>query len=108
MITITPQAAAQIHKAAETGGTQGMSLRVAARRLDDGSVEYMLGFDDIGDEDLEYTIAGVHVLISEFSKDLLRGVTLDFVELNPNEFQFIFVPADKDKPRADSAGRDRG
>lgn len=92
MITITEEAAAQIRRAAEQGGTQGMSLRVAARRADDGQVEYMLGFDDLGDEDLEYTVQGIPLLISEFSKDLLRGITLDFVELNPGEFQFIFIP----------------
>lgn len=108
MMTITPEAAEQIRKAAEQGGTQGMSLRVAARRTDDGQVEYMLGFDDLGDEDLEYTLAGIHVLISEFSKDLLHGVTLDFVELEPGDRQFIFIPPDKNKPKSERSGRDRG
>lgn len=105
MITITSEAAAQIHRAAEQGGTQGLSLRVAARRDDDGKVEYMLGFDDLGDEDVEYTITGVHVLISEFSRDLLRGVTLDFVELAPGEFQFIFIPPSGARPAPGDAER---
>ncbi len=108
MITITPQAAAQIRNAAEQGGMQGMSLRVAAKKSDDGNVEYMLGFDDMGDEDLEYTLEGIPVLISEFSKDLVRGITLDFVELTPGEFQFIFVPADKTKARSADKDSSRG
>ena len=108
MITITEEAAAQIRRAAEQGGTQGMSLRVAARRADDGQVEYMLGFDDLGDEDLEYTVQGIPLLISEFSKDLLRGITLDFVELNPGEFQFIFIPAQGAAPAPRGQREDRG
>ena len=110
MITITPAAAEQILRAAEQGGMQGMSLRVAAKRGDDGNVEFMLGFDDPVDEDLEYTVEGVPLLISEMSKDLVRGITLDFVELTPGEFQFIFVPGEKDKksPRSQSGGGDRG
>jgi iron-sulfur cluster assembly protein len=92
MMTITPQAADQIRRAAEHGGMQGMSLRVAAKRGDDGDIDYTMGFDDLGDEDVEYTLAGIPVLISELSKDLLAGVTLDYVELAPGEFQFIFVP----------------
>lgn len=111
MIVITPTAAEQIRRAAEQGGMQGMSLRVAAKRTDDGNIDYMLGFDDPGDEDLDYVIEGVPILISELSKDLVRGITLDFVELTPGEYQFIFVPADKDKTkksgRADGGG-DRG
>lgn len=111
MIVITPAAADQIRRAAEQGGMQGMSLRVAAKRGDDGNIEYVLGFDDPGDEDVDYVIDGVPVLISELSKDLVRGITLDFVELTPGEFQFIFVPADKDKAakrRPSSRGDDRG
>lgn len=108
MITITEQAAAQIRRAAEQGGMQGMSLRVAARRADDGQVEYMLGFDDLGDEDLEYTVQGIPLLISEFSKDLLRGITLDFVELNPGEFQFIFIPPQSGAPSSRGQREDRG
>ena len=110
MIVITPAAAEQIRRAAEQGGMQGMSLRVAAKRADDGNIEYMLGFDDPGDEDVDYVIEGVPILISELSKDLVRGITLDFVELTPGEFQFIFVPPDKDKAKKSRAdgGADRG
>lgn len=100
MITITPQAAEQIRRAAEQGGMQGQPLRIAARKADDGKVEYMLGFDELGDEDTELMLEGVNILISPWSQDLLKGVTLDFVELNPGEFQFIFIPPDHGKGQA--------
>jgi iron-sulfur cluster assembly protein len=31
------------------------------------------------------------VLVSNSSKDLLAGATLDFVEISPGEHQFIFI-----------------
>lgn len=100
MITITPEAAHQIRQAAEQGGMSEMPLRIAAKQSSDGSIEYMLGFDEPADEDLDVVLEGVRVLISEFSSDLLRGTTLDFVEITPGEFQFIFIPPRKDAERA--------
>jgi iron-sulfur cluster assembly protein len=91
MITITPEAAAQIRKASETTEADDMYLRIAARREDDGSIEYGMGFDDMGSQDQIYTSAGVDVLISDSCKDLLRGATLDYVELEAGQHQFIFV-----------------
>ncbi|MHB1529239.1 MAG: HesB/IscA family protein [Acidiferrobacteraceae bacterium] len=95
MMIITSEAAQQIRKAAEQGGMDGMPLRIAARRVDDGTVEYMLGFDEPGDEDLDLYVEGIRVLISEYSNDLLKDTTLDFVEITPGERQFIFIPPDK-------------
>ena len=51
MITITPQAAAQIRKAAEQADAEDMYLRLAAKRADDGNIEYAMGFDDMGGQD---------------------------------------------------------
>lgn len=91
MITITPEAAAQIRKAADTTEADDMYLRIAARREDDGSIEYGMGFDDMGTQDQIYTSAGVDVLISDSCKDLLRGATLDYVEIEAGQHQFIFI-----------------
>lgn len=89
---ITEAAAEQIRRAAEQAGAEQMALRIAAMRREDGAVDYMMGFDEPSDEDSEMTFAGVRILVSDLSKDLLKGITLDFVELTPREFQFIFVP----------------
>lgn len=91
MITITPEAAAQIRKAAEATEADDMYLRLAARRDDDGSIEYGMGFDDMGNQDQIYTSAGVDVLISDSCKDLLSGATLDYVEIEAGQHQFIFI-----------------
>lgn len=92
MITITPQAAEQIRRSAEQTNATGVPLRLAARRLEDGTIDYGMGFDDrIRDDDTRVAADGVEVLISNTSKDLLTGATLDYVELSPGEFHFIFI-----------------
>jgi iron-sulfur cluster assembly protein len=93
MFTLTPAAARKIHEAASAGGTEGMALRIAARQGPDGSIEYGMGFDDSGEHDMRLLLEGISVLISEQHKDLLDDTVLDFVELNPGEFNFIFIDA---------------
>ena len=102
MITITPQAAAQIRKAAEQTDAGDMYLRLAARREEDGSIEYGMGFDDMTANDQIYTSEGVDVLIADSCRDLLRGTTLDFVELNPGQPEFIFVNPNDPRHQAPS------
>lgn len=91
MITITPQAAAQIRKASEHSDAEDMYLRLAAKRDNGGDIEYAMGFDDMGGQDQIYTSEGVDVLISDTCKDLLRGTTLDFVETSSGQHEFIFI-----------------
>ena len=91
MITITTHAAAQIRKASEQADTEDMYLRLAAKRENDGNIEYAMGFDDMGSQDQIYVSEGIDVLISDSCKDLLRGTTLDYVEISPGQHEFIFV-----------------
>ena len=91
MITITPQAATQIRKASELADAEDMYLRLAAKREDDGNIEYAMGFDDMGGQDQIYTSEGIDVLISGSCKDLLRGATVDYVEISAGQHEFIFV-----------------
>ncbi|OGI49224.1 MAG: hypothetical protein A3E57_06625 [Candidatus Muproteobacteria bacterium RIFCSPHIGHO2_12_FULL_60_33] len=105
MIKITPEAAAQVRQSAEHGNAQNMPLRVAVRREEDGSFVYGMGFDEQGEDDTHFVSEGINVLVSNASKDLLKGATLDFVEINPGEHQFIFInpndPAHTSSPPAD-------
>ena len=106
MITITPQAAAQIRKAAEQADAEDMYLRLAAKRDEDGHIEYAMGFDDMGGQDQIYTSEGTDVLISESCKELLRNATLDFVEISAGIHEFIFInPNDTrhQSPRTDES-----
>ena len=86
MITVTPQAAAQILESAS-----GASLRLAARLDDKGVVEYGMGLDNKAPDDVEVASNGVKVLVSPGSVELLTGATLDYVEINPGEWRYIFI-----------------
>jgi iron-sulfur cluster assembly protein len=107
MITITPEAAAQIRKSAEVTNSQDMYLRIAVRRNDDGTFAYGMGFDELGADDAFIESAGIKLCVANAAKDFLMGATLDYGEVNPGEPQFIFInpndpehaaTADKDKP----------
>lgn len=91
MITITPAAAAQIKLSADQGKTEGMSLRIAASRNDDNSIHYGMGFDDSKEDDVSVTTEDIEIIISASSAELLEDTTIDFVELEPDKFQFIFM-----------------
>lgn len=81
MLTLTPAAAHQIQSAIPPEATiEGLSLRIAARRGDDGSIEYAMGMDNERDTDKTIVVEGISLLINEHSADLLQGVTVDFVE----------------------------
>lgn len=91
MITITPEAAKQIRLSAQQGNTEGLPLRIAATKNEDGSLHYGLGFDDSKEDDIAVTSEGVKIIVSPLSGVLLQGTTLDFVELESGKRQFIFM-----------------
>lgn len=92
MISITPQAAAQILQSArESGDGEEACLRLAARLDGSGVLEYGMGFDARAEGDLVAVSQGINVLISPCSVELLTGATLDFVEINAGERRFIFI-----------------
>ena len=91
MFTVTAAAAEQILRAAEQQAEGEAMLRVAAKLGDEGKLLYGMGFDDEREEDTVVDCDGVSVLIAPPSLPLLDGATLDFVEVNAGEYQFIFV-----------------
>jgi iron-sulfur cluster assembly protein len=91
MFTLTSAAAQQIQRAAADAGAQDAVLRVAARRVPDGSIDYGMGFDDVNDGDTALEIENVHVVIAPQHMDLLEDTVLDFVELEPGQHNFIFI-----------------
>jgi iron-sulfur cluster assembly protein len=105
MLKVTVEAAKQIRQAAMQSGADELALRVAAKRDPQGSIEYGMGFDVERANDIQVVSEGVTVLISHHSKELLIGTVLDFVELNPGDFQFIFVnPNDAESKSAGGSG----
>ncbi len=103
MITITPAAAAQIKLSADQGKAAGMALRIAASRNDDNSIHYGMGFDDSKEDDVTVTAEDIEIIVSASSAELLKDTTIDFVELEPEKYQFIFMnPNDPNyKPPSD-------
>ncbi len=83
MITLTPTAAEQIRASAKQGQMEGMPLRIAAKRDADGTIQYALGFDDTTrDGDTRENSEGIELVVADTSLDLVKGMTIDFVELD--------------------------
>ena len=92
MFTLTAAATTRIRQAAAEDGLQALALRVAARRERDGSITYGMGFDEphAGERPMLQS-DGITVLIAAPSKPLLEHTELDFVEMEPGQFGFVFV-----------------
>ena len=90
MFSLTTAAAQQIQQAAGASGATDLALRIAAKVDADGSLQYGMGFDEPKDEDMRLDLAGIAVVIGGESQELLADTVLDFVELTPGEFNFIF------------------
>lgn len=93
-IEITTSAADQIQKSAIESELESLPLRIAATRKEDDSLHYALGFDDVGnnsDDDLQFESNGINIIVSKSSFELLDGTTLDYVELEPKQFHFVFL-----------------
>lgn len=92
MITVTEKAAEQIRLSAQQGDMQTLPLRLAAQKMPDGSIHYGMGFDDASHpEDQTFSSAGVDIVIAPQSAELLKGATLDFVEIESGNAEFIFL-----------------
>lgn len=101
-ITVTPGAAQQIRIAAKGADSDGLALRIAAQRDADGSIDYQMGFDNVRKGDLALDCEGVALVIAAEHGELLDGMTLDYVELEPGDFRFIFInPNDRGRAPAD-------
>lgn len=92
MFNVTPTAAQELLAAAARSDAAGMALRIAARQTADGSIEYGMGFDDERDDDEPAVFEGLTVLLGSPSRPLLQDTVLDFVELEPGQFGFVFIP----------------
>ena len=91
MFKVTKTAAKQIRDSATQGDAEELALRIAPHRSSDGSIEYSMGFDEVGLGDTLINSAGVDVVFREEDKLLLHGATLDFVEIEAGESRFIFL-----------------
>ncbi|HIP53124.1 MAG TPA: iron-sulfur cluster assembly accessory protein [Chromatiales bacterium] len=91
MFRVTSRAAQQVIASAKEGGTEGMALRFAARQREDGSIDYLMGFDDPKEEDIRLNCEGLDIVISPEYLSLLEEAVMDYVELDEGGWQFIFL-----------------
>jgi iron-sulfur cluster assembly accessory protein len=92
MISLSTAALEQIRHSADTGAMQSIPLRVAVKKMDDGSLHYAMGFDEHKlPGDTFFNFDGVDLVVSSGSKDLTEGMTIDYDELEPGKQEFIFL-----------------
>ncbi|MFV1992432.1 MAG: HesB/IscA family protein [Acidiferrobacterales bacterium] len=91
MIKISKKAADQILASAKEGDMEGMALRLAVKKDDNNAFEYGMGFDETTDEDVQVQENGVTIIFSPAILDLLKDLTIDYVEVEANKPQFIFM-----------------
>ena len=104
MITVTPSAAQQIRVAATQSDCDELGLRIAVRRALDGSLDYAMGFDEARGDDVVLTSEGIALVVSPQQRDLLDGMTLDFVEYETGDFRFIFINPNDIRAAPDAPG----
>ena len=89
---ITEDAAEEILQSMSQTNPTTASLRIAAKRRPDGSIDYAMGFDEADDTDTVLEQYSVEMLIGITSLDLLAGALLDYVQLETNgDKEFIFL-----------------
>jgi iron-sulfur cluster assembly protein len=91
MITLTPTAAKQVKHSAKESNLDGLPLRLACTRMEDGSFHYGMGFDDVKEGDVTHTSEGIDVIVSITANEFMNGTTVDFVELEEGKEEFIFM-----------------
>ncbi|MBT7543532.1 MAG: Fe-S cluster assembly protein HesB [Gammaproteobacteria bacterium] len=92
MINITNEAATIIKQEIEKKENKGFKLRIAVMKKEDNSLHYVLGFDDnYTNNDKIHKSNELEIIISNSSLSMCDGMTLDYVELEKNKFNFIFL-----------------
>ena len=91
MFKLTTAAADQVLVAAKQGGAEGMSLRLAAQRRPDGAIDYRMGFDEATEDDIRMRCEGIDIVMAPEQVPLLDRATMDYVEMEPGQFHFIFL-----------------
>jgi len=98
MFTVTENAVTQIQKSIQESDTKDLALRIAAQYKEDKKIHYLMGFDEVKQEDHTVHIKDVKIVMDPQSHTLLDEATMDFAALDgETEAHFIFLnPLDPD------------
>ena len=98
MISITQTAAERIRESAAESGVAPPVLRVAAKMTADGAVDFGMGFDQTRPGDTTIEVEGIHVVVAPAGRPHGGGPKIDFVEIEPGDFRFVFAPEGGPEP----------
>lgn len=91
MINVTEKASEQISVSAQQSGIEDATLRIAVKKNPDNTFHYAMGFDSaINEDDYQFESNGIKIVVSPKSIDLADGMTLDYVQLEDQQYNFIF------------------
>jgi len=98
MAKLTPAAAAQIRESALQSNATDLPLRIAVTRNSGGTLQYAVGFDDVGGtNDMRFDSEGIVIVVAPDSIELTRELVVDYVQLDSGEMAFVFLnPQDPD------------
>jgi iron-sulfur cluster assembly protein len=92
MINITKEAQSIFKKEIGKEENKNFKLRIAVMKKEGSNFQYALGFDDnITSNDKVLNINELEIIISNISFEMCDGMTIDYVELEKNQFNFIFL-----------------
>jgi len=92
MINITEEAQSIFKREIAKEENKNFKLRIAAMKKDGDSFQYAVGFDEnITKNDKVLSINDIEIIISNMSFEMCDGMTIDYVELEKNKFNFIFL-----------------
>lgn len=101
---ISNEAAKQINVASESSESSEWPLRISLNVDDNGKFNYLMGFDQSKEEDLQLKINGINILIDPNSMINLKNTKLDFVAIDGKDKQFIFInPNDPEYQKPDES-----
>ena len=92
MINITEEAQSIFKREIAKEENKNFKLRIAAMKKDGDSFQYAVGFDEnITKNDKVLNINDIEIIISNMSFEMCDGMTIDYVELEKNKFNYIFL-----------------
>lgn len=90
MFEISDLAADQIKLSEQQLDDKDLSLRISARITEDKKISYKMGFDEFYDIDTKLEINGIKVVFDADSENLIKGMLIDYRELD-GEKQIVFL-----------------
>ena len=102
MFEITENAVTQIKLSQEKLGEDSLRLRISARYSPEYGIAYKMGFDDAYETDVKLEINGIKVAFDRDSEKMIKGMKIDYRELD-GQMQIVFEnPNDVDPKNVNS------